>query len=133
MPTQSGSLHSPPASAGAPPSTLPPRPRGLHPPHLLQPTGVAIIGASADPHKLSHGVLRNMLSYGYQGSVYPVNPRADAILGNCAIRHRQRARSGRAGGADGAGCSLPRRADGLRPARPQGSHRHLGRLSRGGR
>jgi acetate---CoA ligase (ADP-forming) len=48
---------------------------------FFDPTGVAIIGASADPHKLSHGVLRNMLSYGYQGAVYPVNPRAEAILG----------------------------------------------------
>ena len=65
MPTQSDSLHSPLST--------------LH--YFFNPTGVAIIGASADPHKLSHGVLRNMLSYGYQGAVYPVNPRADAILG----------------------------------------------------
>lgn len=65
MPTQSDSLHSLPST--------------LH--YFFDPTGVAIIGASADPHKLSHGVLRNMLSYGYQGAVYPVNPRADAILG----------------------------------------------------
>ena len=60
--------------------------RTLHPPPstlhcFFNPTGVAIIGASADPHKLSHGVLRNMLSYGYQGAVYPVNPRANEILG----------------------------------------------------
>ncbi len=65
MPAQSASLHSPPST--------------LH--YFFNPTGVAIIGASADPHKLSHGVLRNMLSYGYQGAVYPVNLRADAILG----------------------------------------------------
>jgi len=48
---------------------------------FFNPTGVAVIGASADPHKLSYGVLRNCLSYGYRGAVYPVNPRADTILG----------------------------------------------------
>ena len=72
MPTHSDPLHS---SLLTPHSALSP----LH--YFFNPTGVAIIGASADPHKLSHGVLRNMLSYGYQGAVYPVNPRADAILG----------------------------------------------------
>ena len=72
MPKHSDPLHSPLPTPHSPPSTL----------HVFfDPTGVAIIGASADPHKLSHGVLRNMLSYGYQGAVYPVNPRADAILG----------------------------------------------------
>lgn len=77
MPTQSASLHSSP-------STLHPplRVRGGSTLHVFfNPAGVAIIGASADPHKLSHGVLRNMLSYGYRGAVYPVNPRADEILG----------------------------------------------------
>ena len=72
MPTHSDPLHSALRTPHSSPSTL----------HaFFNPTGVAIIGASADPHKLSHGVLRNMLSYGYQGAVYPVNPRADAILG----------------------------------------------------
>ena len=48
---------------------------------FFNPSGVAIIGASADPRKLSHGVLRNCLSYGFTGAVYPVNPRAQKILG----------------------------------------------------
>lgn len=48
---------------------------------FFDPSGVAIIGASADPRKLSHGVLRNCLSYGFAGAVYPVNPRAQEILG----------------------------------------------------
>ena len=48
---------------------------------FFDPAGVAVIGASADPHKLSHGVLRNCVSYGYRGAVYPVNPRAETILG----------------------------------------------------
>ncbi|HUV15444.1 MAG TPA: acetate--CoA ligase family protein [Pelolinea sp.] len=48
--------------------------------HFFEPRGVAIIGASSSPDKLSYGILKNMLSYGYQGSVYPVNPKAEEIL-----------------------------------------------------
>jgi acetyl coenzyme A synthetase (ADP forming)-like protein len=47
---------------------------------FFSPSGVAIIGASTNPHKLSHGILKNMTLYGYQGGIYPVNPKADAIL-----------------------------------------------------
>ena len=48
---------------------------------FFSPRGVAIIGASQDPRKLSHGILKNMTLYGYQGGIYPVNPKADQILG----------------------------------------------------
>lgn len=43
--------------------------------------GVAIVGASANPNKLSFGILRNMTLYGYQGFIAPVNPKEDEILG----------------------------------------------------
>ncbi len=48
---------------------------------FFEPKGVAIIGASSSPDKLSYGILKNLLGYGYPGKVYPVNPRADEILG----------------------------------------------------
>jgi acetate---CoA ligase (ADP-forming) len=48
---------------------------------FFSPKGVAIIGASQDPQKLSHGILKNMTLYGYTGGIYPVNPKADRILG----------------------------------------------------
>ncbi len=48
---------------------------------FFAPAGVALIGASDNPSKLSHGILKNMISYGYQGAVYPVNPKAKNILG----------------------------------------------------
>ncbi|HEY53544.1 MAG TPA: acetate--CoA ligase family protein [Caldilineae bacterium] len=48
---------------------------------FFSPRGVAVIGASATPGKLGYGVVRNLLQYGYQGGVYPVNPRAETILG----------------------------------------------------
>ncbi len=43
--------------------------------------GVAIIGASSKPNKLSYGILKNLTLYGFQGAIYPVNPSADEILG----------------------------------------------------
>jgi Acyl-CoA synthetase (NDP forming) len=48
---------------------------------FFEPRGVAIIGASDRPDKLSHGILKNMLQYGYAGGVYPVNPKNSEILG----------------------------------------------------
>jgi acetyl-CoA synthetase (ADP-forming) alpha subunit (EC 6.2.1.13)/branched-chain acyl-CoA synthetase (ADP-forming) alpha subunit (EC 6.2.1.-) len=48
---------------------------------LFYPRAVAIVGASRDPSKIGHVVLKNILSWGYPGRVYPVNPNADEILG----------------------------------------------------
>jgi acetyl coenzyme A synthetase (ADP forming)-like protein len=49
--------------------------------YFFRPRGVALIGASANPEKLSYGVLENMLRHGYTGRVYPVNPKGSEILG----------------------------------------------------
>ncbi len=48
---------------------------------FFNPNGVAVIGASADPHKLGHGVVRNLIEYRYRGPIYPINPKAGEILG----------------------------------------------------
>jgi len=48
---------------------------------FFYPRGVAVIGASANPSKLSYGVLRNLATHGYRGPVYPVNPKGGAMLG----------------------------------------------------
>ena len=48
---------------------------------FFSPKGVAIIGASTNPNKLSHGILKNLSQYGFEGGIYPVNPNADQILG----------------------------------------------------
>jgi len=47
--------------------------------------GVAVLGASSNPKKLSYGTLRNLIINGYQGEVYPVNPNVDEILGKKAF------------------------------------------------
>ncbi|TKJ30437.1 MAG: acyl-CoA synthetase [Chloroflexi bacterium B3_Chlor] len=48
------------------------------------PASVAIIGASRDENKLGHAVLKNLLECGYEGQVYPINPKAEEILGQRA-------------------------------------------------
>ncbi len=49
---------------------------------LFRPQSVAVIGASRDPAKLGHGILKNIIDSGYQGDIYPVNPSAEEILGH---------------------------------------------------
>ena len=48
---------------------------------FFSPKGVAVIGASSNPAKLSFGILENLTQYGYTGKIYPVNPKSDEILG----------------------------------------------------
>ncbi len=50
--------------------------------YFFTPRGVALIGASSSPDKLSYGVMENMTKYGFQGAVYPVNPKGGEILGH---------------------------------------------------
>lgn len=48
---------------------------------FFKPNAVAIIGASRDPEKLGYSVLANIVESGYNGGIYPINPKADSILG----------------------------------------------------
>ncbi len=48
---------------------------------FFYPRGVAVIGASSNPAKLSYGVLCNLVTHGYRGPVYPVNPRGGEMVG----------------------------------------------------
>ncbi|RLG52355.1 MAG: CoA-binding protein [Thermoproteota archaeon] len=49
--------------------------------YLVNPRSIAVIGASRDPGKVGHAIVRNLLDIGYKGKVYPVNPKASEILG----------------------------------------------------
>jgi len=42
---------------------------------------VAVIGASRTPGKLGYEILKNIIDANYSGKLYPVNPKADEILG----------------------------------------------------
>ena len=48
---------------------------------FFQPRSVAVVGASADASKVGHAVVANLITHGFGGPVYPVNPRATDILG----------------------------------------------------
>jgi len=48
---------------------------------ILAPTGIAIVGASADPTKRGYKAMVGLINGGYRGSIYPINPKADHILG----------------------------------------------------
>ena len=46
---------------------------------LLEPRSVAIIGASAEPKKISGMIVEFLLKSGYAGRIFPINPRYDNI------------------------------------------------------
>lgn len=48
---------------------------------FFKPNSVAVVGASADPKKPGHIVLKNLVSMGYKGKIFPINPHEDSILG----------------------------------------------------
>lgn len=50
---------------------------GLDP--ILKPRSIAVIGASRQPDTIGWQILHNLLEHGFQGPVYPVNPKARAI------------------------------------------------------
>lgn len=48
---------------------------------LVKPRSVAVIGASADPNKTAGRPVSYLTRHGFAGSIYPVNPKVDAIDG----------------------------------------------------
>lgn len=48
---------------------------------FVDPASIAVVGASRTPGKVGHDVVRNLLDAGYEGRIYPVNPKADEVLG----------------------------------------------------
>jgi len=48
---------------------------------LMRPKSVAVVGASTTPGKIGYTVLDNLIKSNYQGTIYPINPTADEILG----------------------------------------------------
>jgi len=48
---------------------------------LFNPKSVAVIGASDTPGRVGYSLFRNLITNGFSGSVYPVNPNRDLIQG----------------------------------------------------
>lgn len=49
--------------------------------NFFEPDSVAVIGASRDPEKLGYAILNNLQEGGFEGRLYPVNPKAEEISG----------------------------------------------------
>ena len=48
---------------------------------LMRPESVAIVGASTDSTKIGYTVVKNIIDGGYKGKIYPINPKANEVLG----------------------------------------------------
>ncbi len=48
---------------------------------IFQPRSIAIIGVATEGFGFGRGILLSLLSYGYKGKIYPVNPKGGIIHG----------------------------------------------------
>jgi acetyl coenzyme A synthetase (ADP forming)-like protein len=48
---------------------------------LMRPRAIAVVGASDSEGKIGNSVMRNLVDGGFEGEIYPVNPKASEILG----------------------------------------------------
>lgn len=48
---------------------------------IFSPSSIAVYGASRDPAKVGHAILKHLLAAGYAGRLIPINPSADEVLG----------------------------------------------------
>ena len=51
--------------------------------YFFDPKSIAIIGASSKPGKVGNNVLKNIVESKYKGKLFPINPKAEEILGFC--------------------------------------------------
>lgn len=48
---------------------------------LFRPKSAAVIGASTKELHIGNRIIRNLIDFGFKGSIYPINPKADEIRG----------------------------------------------------
>lgn len=52
---------------------------------LFEPESIAIVGASSHEGKIGHIITSNLLEAGFKGTIFPVNPKAEVILGLAVV------------------------------------------------
>jgi acyl-CoA synthetase (NDP forming) len=57
--------------------------------YALNPSSIAVVGASRYPAKVGNAVIRELQEWGYKGTIYPINPRADKVQGLKAYHRLQ--------------------------------------------
>lgn len=53
---------------------------------VFKPKGIAVVGASSKPGKVGYQILKNIIDCGYEGNIYPVNPKDEEVLGKKAYK-----------------------------------------------
>ncbi len=53
---------------------------------IFNPKRVAVVGASNDASKIGHQIMKNIVEGGFQGEVFPINPKSAEVLGRRAYR-----------------------------------------------
>ena len=53
---------------------------------IMQPKSLAVIGASSEVGKIGNSVMKNLISGGYKGNIYPIHPKAEEVLGYKAYK-----------------------------------------------
>ena len=48
---------------------------------LFRPKSVAVIGASTKELSIGNRIVKNLIEFGFKGSIYPISLKADEILG----------------------------------------------------
>src|SRR3954453_15314738 len=51
---------------------------------MFQPRAIAVVGASESEGKIGNSVMKNLVNGGFEGEIYPINPKAETILGKKA-------------------------------------------------
>lgn len=49
--------------------------------NFFYPKSICVVGASTKEKSIGYELLRTISNYGYKGIIYPVNPKADSVLG----------------------------------------------------
>ena len=48
---------------------------------LFEPQSIAVVGASRRPEAVGYAIMKNLMDGGFKGKIFPVNPKAEEILG----------------------------------------------------
>jgi acetyl coenzyme A synthetase (ADP forming)-like protein len=53
---------------------------------MFRPRAIAVVGASEQDGKIGNSVMKNLVNGGFEGEIYPINPKAETILGKKAYK-----------------------------------------------
>ena len=52
----------------------------------VKPRSIAVVGASRDPSKVGHKILKNLIDSGFEGNLYPINPKIPSLIGRTSYK-----------------------------------------------